>query len=178
MLVLIHVHSICIILLLRKKYLASLQPRHNWCQPPLPISCRPSRANRCAPVPAPMVVPPFRWVPMSVRSTPVPISKYIITWILPSPKTLPFGYVFPSSHFSASSTTTLCCTSSRLSATAIKTLGATNYCRPTGAGPSTMPRSRCLIVLYKVSRLGSPIARREKACRPNMTRKYQLTLET
>ena len=34
-----------------------------------------------------MVALPFRRVPTSVCPTPVPIFKYIISWILPSPKT-------------------------------------------------------------------------------------------
>ena len=44
------VHSIFIILLLRYKYSASLQRQHNWCQLPLHIAHRPSRANGGAPV--------------------------------------------------------------------------------------------------------------------------------
>ena len=88
------------------------------------------------------------------------------------------GYLFPSSLFSSSSTTVLWYTSYRLSASAIKDLGSTNWCWPTGAGPYAMPRSHCLIVLSRFLRLGSPMARRKKACRPNMTRKYHFTLET
>ena len=39
------VRYICIILLLRHKYSAPLQHQRNWCQPPLPTTCHPSRAN-------------------------------------------------------------------------------------------------------------------------------------
>ena len=66
------VHYICIILLLRHKYSESLQYRHNWCQLPLRISHRPSRANSGAFVPAPMVALPFRQVLTSICPTPVP----------------------------------------------------------------------------------------------------------
>ena len=159
MLVLIRVHSICIILLLWHKYSASLQPRHNWCQPPLPIARRPSRANDCAPVPAPSVALLFRRVLTSVCPTPMPIPKYIINWILHCPKMLPFGYLFPSNHFSASSMIAFCCISFRLSVLAIKNLGATSCYGPTCAGPSAMPRYCCLIVISRVSGLGSPLAR-------------------
>ena len=72
MLVPIHVESICIILLLRHKYYTSLQHWHNWCQPPLTIARRPSRANGGTPVTAPIVALPFRWGLTSVRPTPVP----------------------------------------------------------------------------------------------------------
>ena len=68
----IGVHSICIIIFLRKKYFASLQHRHNWCQLPLHIVRRPSRANGGAPVLAPMVALLFWWVLTSVRTTPAP----------------------------------------------------------------------------------------------------------
>ena len=50
MLILICVQSICIILLLWHKYSAPLQHQLNWCQPPIPVACRPSRANVGAPV--------------------------------------------------------------------------------------------------------------------------------
>ena len=66
------VHSICIILLLRHKYSASLQNQHNWCHIPLRIAHRPSRANGGAPIPAPMVALPFRRLLTFVRPTPVP----------------------------------------------------------------------------------------------------------
>ena len=99
MLVSIHAHSICIILPRRHKYSASLQPQQNWCQPPLPIARRPSRANGGAPVPAPMVALPFRRVLTSVRTNPVPIFKCIIPWILPCPKTVPFGVPLPKHPF-------------------------------------------------------------------------------
>ena len=65
------VHSICIILLLRHKYSASLHHRRNWCQLPLTISRRPSRANGGSPVPSPMVALPFWRVLTSVRPNPV-----------------------------------------------------------------------------------------------------------
>ena len=69
--VLICVHSICIILLLQQKYVAPLQHRHNWCQPPLPTARRPSRANGGARVPAPMATLLFRRLLTSVLTTPV-----------------------------------------------------------------------------------------------------------
>ena len=99
MLVPIRVHSICIILLLGHKYSVSLQHRRNWCQPPLPIARRPSRANGSAPIPVPMVALLFRQVLTSVRPTTVPIFKYIVYWILPCPKTLPFGVPLPKQPF-------------------------------------------------------------------------------
>ena len=74
-------HSICIILLIQHKYPASLQHRHNWCQLPLRISCRPSRSKGCAPVLEPMVALPF-WrlltsiYPTSVPPTPHPVHPY------------------------------------------------------------------------------------------------------
>ena len=92
-------HSICIILPHRHKYSASLQPRRNLCQPPLRIARRPSRANGGAPFPAPMVALPLRRLLTSVRPTPVPKIKYIIPWILPFPKTLPFGIPRPRQPF-------------------------------------------------------------------------------
>ena len=133
--------------------------RQYWLQLPLRIARRPSRANGGAPVPAPMVALLFQWVLTSVRPTPVPIFKYIIPWVLPCPKMLPFGYLFPSNHFSASSMIAFCCISSRLSVLAIKNLGATSCYGPTCAGPSAMPRYCCLIVISRVSGLGSPLAR-------------------
>ena len=66
------VNSICIILLLRHKYSASLRYRRNWCQQPLPISLRLPRANGSAPVPVLMVALLFRRVLTLVRPTPVP----------------------------------------------------------------------------------------------------------
>ena len=50
--------SICIIFLPQHKYSAPLQHRRNWCQPPLPTTRRPSRANGGATVPAPANVGP------------------------------------------------------------------------------------------------------------------------
>ena len=72
MLVLICVQSICIIFLIWHKYSASLQHQCNWCQPPLPTTRRPSRANGVTPVPAPMAALPFRCLLTSVCPTPVP----------------------------------------------------------------------------------------------------------
>ena len=62
----------CIILLLQKKYSASLQHRHNWCQISPRIARCPSRANGGAPVPAPMVALPFQQELTFVRPTSVP----------------------------------------------------------------------------------------------------------
>ena len=55
----IFVQPICIIFLLWHKYSAPLQYRCNWCQPPLPTTCRLSRANGGALVPAPANVGPY-----------------------------------------------------------------------------------------------------------------------
>ena len=65
-------HSICIVLLPRNKYSASLQHRRNWFHLPLHIARCPSRANGGAPVPAPMAALPFRRVTTFVCPTPVP----------------------------------------------------------------------------------------------------------
>ena len=70
------VHSICIALLLRHKYSASLQHRQNWCHLLLRIVRRPSRANGGAPVTAPMVALPFRRVLTFVRPNPVPTTLH------------------------------------------------------------------------------------------------------
>ena len=64
------VHSICIVLLIRKK----TPHRQYWLQLPLRIARCPSRANGGAPVPAPMVALPFRRLLTFVRPTPVPPS--------------------------------------------------------------------------------------------------------
>ena len=72
------VQYICIIFLLRNKYFAPLQHRHNWCHPPLTTSRRPSRANGDAPVPAPIVALPFRRLLMSVHLTPVPPMSHTV----------------------------------------------------------------------------------------------------
>ena len=77
MLVLICVHSICIILLFRHKYSALFHPRRNWCQPPLPTSLFPSGSNDGAPVPTPMVALPFRRLLVLVHPTPVPSSSSV-----------------------------------------------------------------------------------------------------
>ena len=77
-LVLICLHPICIILLLRHKYSAPLQHRRNWCQPPLPTACRPSRANGGDPVPAPMVDLPFQRLLTLVHPTHVPPTSHPI----------------------------------------------------------------------------------------------------
>ena len=66
------VQSICIILMLQHKYSAPLQHQSNWLHLPLPTSRRTSRANGGAPIPAPMVVLPFRRLLTSVHPTPVP----------------------------------------------------------------------------------------------------------
>ena len=76
MLVLIHVHSICIIFLFRYKYSASLQHQRNWRQPPLPIARRIPRSNGGSPVLAPMVALLFWRVLMSVRPTPIPPTSH------------------------------------------------------------------------------------------------------
>ena len=69
MLVPICVQSICIILMLQQKYYAPLQHQLNWCQPPLPTSYHPSRANDGAPVPKPANVGPY--IPRSSHQCPI-----------------------------------------------------------------------------------------------------------
>ena len=84
MLVLICVHSICIIFFLWNKYSTSLQHQKNWCQPPLLIARLRSRANGGAPVPAPMVALLFRRVLTSVRPTLVPPTPHPVHQSHPS----------------------------------------------------------------------------------------------
>ena len=71
MVVLIHVHSICIFLLPRHKYSASLQQWQNLCQPPPPIAHRSSKIQRWQSFPGAHGVAP---VPAgaNVRPTPIP----------------------------------------------------------------------------------------------------------
>ena len=64
------VHYICIILILRQEYSASLQHQENWCQLPLCIPRLPSRANCGATVPAGANVRSSHPRPTNVPSSP------------------------------------------------------------------------------------------------------------